>query len=242
MFPDFAVRSTQAELMDGTAYTPEEFDRTLVDLRRVNQYLGGRRALAHHLFPMMKAVAAKEQPVRLLDIGTGSADIPEFIVGWARAAGIKVEFAVLDYNWFAARRARDATLNYPEIVTVQADAMNLPFAEGSFHFVLASLFLHHFQTKDAARLLSGFAHTASEAFVINDLRRHPIAYYSIKILTKLFTNNQMVRHDSAVSVLRGFTAQDIAELKNSSQVRIKVFRRFPYRYILIGESTCPQNL
>jgi ubiquinone/menaquinone biosynthesis C-methylase UbiE len=177
-----------------------------------------------------------------LDIGTGSADIPEFIVEWARSAGIKVEFAVLDYNWFAARKAHEGTAIYPEIATVQADAMNLPFAEGSFHFVIASLFLHHFQTPEAARLLAGFARCASEAIVINDLRRHPIAYYSIKVLTRLFTNNRMVQHDSAVSVLRGFTAKDIAELKSSSKVRMKVFRHFPYRYILIGESTCQQTL
>lgn len=242
MFPDFAVRSTQAELMDGAAYTPEEFDDTLADLRRVNRYLGGRSVLARHLFPMMKVVAAGEQPVRLLDIGTGSADIPEFVVEWSRSAGIKVEFAVLDYNWFAARKARERTVSYPEVVPVQADAMSLPFTEGSFHFVLASLFLHHFQTPDAARLLAGFARCASEAFIINDLRRHPIAYYSIKVLTHLFTNNHMVQHDSAVSVLRGFTAKDIAELESSSKVRMKVFRHFPYRYILIGESTCQQTI
>ncbi|HYE73376.1 MAG TPA: class I SAM-dependent methyltransferase, partial [Blastocatellia bacterium] len=149
MFPDFAIRSTQAELIDGTAYTPEEYDGNLADLRRVNKYLGGRRALAKHLFPMIEKIAQKERTVRLLDIGTGSADIPKFIIDWARGKGIKVEFTVLDYNWLAAHGATIESAGYSEITVVQADAMNLPFADKSFHFVLASLFLHHFETRQA---------------------------------------------------------------------------------------------
>jgi hypothetical protein len=235
MFADFAARSTQAELIDGTAYTPEEFDDSLVDLRRINHYLGGKRALAQHLFPMIEAAAAHEPSVRLLDIGTGSADIPAFVADWARAAGIRLEIAVLDYNRLAALRARAETRSYAEVVTVQADATRLPFAEHSFHFVTASLFLHHFETPQAARLLSGFARTASVAFVVNDLRRHPVAYYSIKALTRLLTRNRLVRHDAAVSVLRSFTEEDVAELAALSKVRLKIFRHFPYRYIVIGE-------
>jgi SAM-dependent methyltransferase len=236
MFADFAARSTQAELIDGADYTPAEFDDSLADLRRVNHYLGGKRALARRLFPLIEAVAAREPVVRLLDVGTGSADLPAFIADWARAAGIRLEVAVLDYNLLAAQRARAETRKYPEIVTVQADATRLPFAERSFHFVTASLFLHHFETPQAARLLAGFARTASMALVINDLRRHPVAYYAIKALTHLLTRNRLVRHDAAVSVLRGFAEEDIVELGALSKVRLKVFRHFPYRYILVGES------
>jgi ubiquinone/menaquinone biosynthesis C-methylase UbiE len=236
LLPDFAARSTRPELIDGTDYTPAEFDDSLADLRRVNKYLGGKRALARHLFPLIEAVAARERAVSLLDVGTGSADIPAFVVEWARGRGIKLQFAVLDYNHLAARKARDETAAYSEIVTVQADATRLPFADRSFHFVTASLFLHHFETPQAARLLSNFARVASVAFIVNDLRRHPAAYYSIMLLTRLFTRNRLVRHDAALSVLRGFAKEDIEELKPSTPGGVKAFRHFPYRYILIGET------
>lgn len=236
MFAQFAQRSNEAELIDGANYELAEFVESLDDLRRVNRYLGGQRALAAHLFPLLQKTAAARDGahLRLLDVGTGSADIPEMIVDWARRQGVPVEFVVLDLNEIAARQARVQTAAYREIKVVRADAMALPFAEGSFDFVLASLFLHHFETAAAARLLRSFARVARVALIINDLRRHPLAYYSIKILTRLFTRNRLVRNDAAVSVLRGFTDRDISELAQAANLRLHTFRHFPYRYILIG--------
>lgn len=232
MFASFAERSNQAELIDGADYTATEYIENLADLRRVNRYLGGRSALTRHLFPMIEAAGLRR--VRLLDIGTGSADIPARIIDWASNHGIEVEFVALDLNEIAVLDARRRTANYPEIQVMRADAMNLPFDDRSFDFALASLFLHHFENQQAAALLKSFARVARVAFIINDLRRHPIAYYSIKLLAQLFTRNRLVRNDSAVSVLRGFTERDIAEIADVSQTELQVFRHFPYRIILVG--------
>ncbi len=233
MFASFAERSNEPELIDGTNYSLEEFVRALADLRRINRYLGGPRALAQHLFPMIEALSSRH--VRLLDVGTGSADIPAMIVEWARARGISIEFVVLDLNAYATREARAQTSSYPEISIVQGDALRLPFAEGSFDFVLASLFIHHFETAEAARLIASFARAARVAVIINDLRRHLIAYYAIKVLTRLFTRNRLVRNDAARSVQRGFTECDIAELALQATVPLRTFRHFPYRFILVGQ-------
>jgi hypothetical protein len=232
MFASFAERSNEAELMDGADYTDAELIENLADLRRVNRYLGGQRALTRHLFPMIEATGRRR--VSLLDVGSGSADIPARIVSWARGRGIEVECVALDMNEIASVEARRQTANRPEIEVVRADAMNLPFEDGSFDFALASMFLHHFESRQAARLIESFARVARVAFIINDLRRHPVAYYSIKLLTRIFTRNRLVRNDSAVSVLRGFTERDIAEISDASRIELQVFRHFPYRFILIG--------
>ena len=232
MFASFAERSNQLELIDGADYTAAEYIENLADLRRVNRYLGGRSALTRHLFPMIEATRLRR--IRLLDVGTGSADIPEQIVGWCADRGVEIEFVALDLNQIAVLDARRQTACHPEIQIVRADAMNLPFDDHSFDFVMASLFLHHFENPQAAALLKSFARVARVAFIINDLRRHPIAYYSIKLLTQLFTRNRLVRNDSAVSVLRGFTERDIAEIGNESRTQLQIFRHFPYRFVLIG--------
>jgi 2-polyprenyl-3-methyl-5-hydroxy-6-metoxy-1,4-benzoquinol methylase len=232
--PNFTIRSNETEIMDGSDYDPAELIESLGDLRRINRWLGGKRALAKHLFRMIKA--SGRQQIRLLDVGTGSADIPEMIVDWARARGVRVEFVVLDLNEVAARAARQHTADYPEIKVVCADALNLPFEDRSFDFVLASLFLHHFESTSAAALLKSFARASRVAFIINDLRRHPLAYYSIKVLTRPFAGGRLVRNDAAVSVLRGFTDTDINEIECAADLQLRTFRHFPYRYILIGQN------
>jgi SAM-dependent methyltransferase len=247
--------------MDGTDYTPDELIENLADLRRVNRCLGGAGALTKHLFPMIEEIVrygergrpdafagrplrqpqlahaprtAPPDRVRLLDVGTGSADIPMKITRWARRRGINIEFVVIDLNEIAARQAQMQTADYPEIRIVRADAMNLPFDDRSFDFVIASLFLHHFDNRQAARLVQSFARLARAAFIINDLRRHPVAYYSIKLLTQIFTGNRLVQNDAAVSVLRGFVERDLEEIARAAGTELQIFRHFPYRYILIG--------
>src|SRR5262245_44856302 len=125
--PNFAERSNEMELIDGDDYELEEYLINLADLRRINRYLDGSRALLRHLFPMIEASGKKQ--VSLLDVGTGSADIPAQIVKWGRARGIKINFVVLDLNEIAAREARLQSAKYPEIKVIRADALRLPFAE-----------------------------------------------------------------------------------------------------------------
>jgi len=236
LLAQFRQRSREPELMDGSDYGREEYLDCLGDLRRVNQYLGGYRSLARHLYPLIRSQARRRQgsPVWLLDIGTGSADIPRVVVDWARGEGIAIRFVVVDLNHLAAREAANQVKHYPEIRSDQANALDLPFVDAGFDFVIASLFLHHFEDESAAGLLRSFARVAREAFVINDLRRHPLAWISIRVLTRLFTRNRLVRHDAAVSVLRGFTDGDLDRITRLAGVRVRVVRHFPYRYIITG--------
>jgi ubiquinone/menaquinone biosynthesis C-methylase UbiE len=232
MFPTFGSRSVERELIDGVDYTAAELLASLSDLRRINRFLGGRRALFKHLLPMIDSLG--QSRIRLLDLGTGSADIPIALVKWARRRGLELEFVVLDNNWLAVEEARRATLSFAEVSIVQADALAPPFRDASFDFVLCSLFLHHFRTDEAARLLTVYSRIARHAVIINDLHRHWFAYYSIKALTALFAS-RLVRNDAALSVLRGFTRRDVDEIAKLAGQHLEIFQHFPYRFALIAD-------
>lgn len=234
----FRERSREPELMDGVDYGLAEYLDCLADLRRVNRYLGGYRSLARHLFPLISRLVAERPvggpPIRLLDIGTGSADIPKVVVDWGRRNGVPVAFVVVDLNHLAAAEAKSQVRDYPEITVLRANALALPFADRSFDFVLASLFLHHFEDELAADLIRSFSRVAGSSFIINDLRRHPLAWLSIRLLTRIFTRNRLVRNDAVVSVERGFTETDLKKIGGLAGVPLRVTRHFPYRYIITG--------
>lgn len=238
MVTRFAQRSSEKELMDGTDYSPEEFSANMADLKKINRHLGGIHALTKHLFPMLDALARSKQKngqtVRLLDVGTGSADIPIEIVRWSRRRHLLLEFVVTDLKDDALCETEKQTKGYQEISVMKADALNLPFPDKSFDFVLASLLLHHLDEQQAVRLLTECARVACGSFIINDLRRHALAYYSIKVLTGLFTSNRLTKNDAAVSVLRAFTERELKAVMQKAGLPPRVFRHFPYRLIAIG--------
>jgi SAM-dependent methyltransferase len=234
LFPNFSRRSADAEIMDGTDFTAEEIRGAYADLRKVNRYLGGTRALLRHLLPLMETLPAR--PVNVLDIGTGSADIPRSIVRAARRKGIEVQVVALDASAHAMRTAKEHLHAFPEIQLVQAHALQWPFADGSFDFVIASEFLHHLSSDDGAAFLHRSRQLARVAFLINDLRRHPLAYYSFWALSRMFSRNRLIRHDGLVSILRGFTADDVRQFQRRPELSgLSVHFHFPYRIVMVGK-------
>jgi len=75
--------------------------------------------------------------------------------------------------------------------------------------VFSSLFCHHFDDQQVAELMKWMKANSRVGFFINDLHRHPFAYYSIKWLTKFFSKSYLVKNDAPLSVLRGFKRKEL---------------------------------
>lgn len=219
------------ELLDAGEGTDEDVARNLADLRRINRFLGGTRVVLNAL----SSFIAEERADRLslLDVGTGSADIPGAVVEWCRERGIASTVCALDLserNLMIARR--DLGVNR-EIEFVRADSLRLPFARRSFDFVTASLFLHHFRDDDVVRLLADFASVANRAIIVNDLVRNMVPYYFARLTGGFLATSYLTRNDGPVSVLRGFTAEELKDLaRRAGLVSFEVKRSFPYRLSL----------
>jgi SAM-dependent methyltransferase len=219
---DLSQRCHDPELMDDTGITGPQVGRALREIGAVNRLLGGASTSLAGLKPFLNG---RRERVRLLDVGTGGADIPVAIARWCRRRRIPIQIVAVDLGRDACRFARALTRDYPEIEICQADVLALPHPPRSFHLAHCAMFLHHFTQNEIARILRGLAGLVREGIVVNDLHRHAFAYHSIRILTRLFSQSRLVRYDAPLSVRRGFRAADLEDL----QTRCK-FPGFRYRW------------
>jgi len=213
-------------------YRPEELEGSLADIRVVNRYLGDMRAMVKYLSLKTGGTTA----FSLLDIATGSADIPAGIAAWARRAGKRAVITGVDINRQTIGIARRRCEGFPEIRLAVADGLDLPFADKSFDFVICSKITHHFTDEEAARLMGGMMRVAKRGYLIMDLRRSWIAWALIYILTRLFTTNRLTRYDGPLSVLRSFTPDELAALARRAGATEFAISREPFwLMVLAGE-------
>jgi SAM-dependent methyltransferase len=243
-------RSLDKEMMDLAANPPGLLEDDLRNLRLLNRYLGGCRSVKKGLVRVM--LQREHSNLHLLDIGTGSADIPAVIERWGRKRGGDIKIVALEAEPTIARvaakliqqrnppfiplyqRGKEGDFYSRAISIVRGDAMALPFVSSSFDFVLASQLLHHFSEEQIVRLLRIWSRVARKAIIVSDLLRHPIPYHGIRILTRLFTRNIMTRTDAPLSIRRAFTLAEWRELFSRAAIGpFEILPVFPFRMVAI---------
>jgi 2-polyprenyl-3-methyl-5-hydroxy-6-metoxy-1,4-benzoquinol methylase len=198
-------------------YSQSEYAGSLADIRKVNSFLGDNRAVLKFFSTLLSGIAVSgERVVRVLDIATGSADIPVAIVKWARRRGIKVKVTAVDINPLAIREAVAVTRAFPEITVAVADGFLLPFEDASFDIILCVKTLHHLSAEETVRLLKEMDRVAAFVYIILDLRRSWIAWLLISILVRIFSQNRLTRHDGPLSVLRSYTVPELDSLADGA--------------------------
>lgn len=195
--------------MDDPDVDPAELARSLAFIRGVNRRLGGRAALLSHL---QRWSASWSGPVTLLDVATGSADLPLAACEWARREGHDLRVTGIDLHERTLDEARRLTSGEPAIDLSRVDALRLEetFGPGSFDYVHAGLFLHHLEDADIVRVLTGMLRVARRGVIWNDLVRSRAGLLVIHVLT--IGRPLIIRHDARVSVRAGFTRDEAMEL------------------------------
>lgn len=231
-------RIYEEEKLDAGEGTDKDVARNLADLRRINRFLGGRKVILRAISSCVDGASLKK--LSLLDVGTGSADIPMAVGADCRRRGLESFIAAVDISERNLRVSRSQLNVSTDIHLVQADSLNLPFASRSFDFVTASLFLHHFRDEDVVRLLADFERIAKRAVIINDLVRNLVPYYFTRISGPILAWSFLTRSDAPVSVLRGFTPGEMKELASRAGLKdVQVRRLFPYRLSLVADVRSP---
>jgi len=221
-------RSHEKELMDLAGNSPELLADDLRNLRLLNRYLCGSRSVMVALERALRREPLKR--ISLLDLGTGSGDIPAAICAWTKRRNVAASIVGIDADPITVGIAAKRMKQRADIEIIQCDAAALPFTPGSFDFVVASQFLHHFSEARIIDLLKQWAKLARRGIVISDLVRHPLAYHGIGLLTKLTTRNIMTLTDAPLSVRRAFTFKEWRELFRQADIgAVEMFSVFPFR-------------
>jgi SAM-dependent methyltransferase len=191
------------EVLDDPATDPAVRARSLRDVRRSNALLGGRRAMLAEITRVLPTLGAHAS---LLDVGTGLADIPHAARRLAARQRVTLTtFGVDEAETLA--RVTSRTLDG----SICADARALPFPDSSIDVVTCSQVLHHFEDAAIPHVLRELHRVARRRVIVSDLRRSWLAACGFWLACWPLGFHEVTRHDGVVSVLRGFTAEELSE-------------------------------
>lgn len=215
-------RNVRPEFVDDSSVSPADLDYIMTYLRGLNRRLGGVEALLSNL-RRWSADWSPGATIRLLDVATGTADLPLEASRWARAAGFDLRIAAVDLNPATLELARRHIGGQPGIELLQCDARSLlsRFEPGSFDYVHSGQFLHHLADADIVTVLRVMNALCTRGLVWNDLMRSRRGY----AVTWLFTlgRKRVLRHDACASIRAGFTADEARALASRAGLEGAVY-------------------
>jgi SAM-dependent methyltransferase len=219
---------TVRELMDVEQPVSAELEKDLANLVTLNRLFGSHSLVLDFLRPRL----APGRRWRMLDLATGSGDIPRTIARWAKKSGVDVHIDAVDQQASTLEIARRLSTDFPNIAFHQGDIRE--FGAGStWDIVLCSLALHHFSEDDATRVLRHAAALAGHSVLVADLRRCAAGTFGVDLLTAVWMREPMTRTDARISVRRAFSFAEFAALaRRAGWADFHHARRFCFRQAL----------
>jgi 2-polyprenyl-3-methyl-5-hydroxy-6-metoxy-1,4-benzoquinol methylase len=230
---NFKQRSYEKELLDGEGIPFADIAQTMRELNTINTLLGG------HAITLagFKKIAKDKREITVCEIGCGGGDNLVAIVNYCEEKQIKIHCIGIDYNseCIAFAKQNEQLKNNTQFIC--SDYAQVYF-ENNPDIIFSSLFCHHF-TDDALVLqLKWMEQNAELGFFINDLQRHWLAYYLIKILTQAFSKSYLVKNDACLSVARGFIKKDWENLFSKAGIRhYQIQWKWAFRYLILKEQS-----
>nr|WP_295923528.1 methyltransferase domain-containing protein [uncultured Dyadobacter sp.] len=224
----FEVRSLQKELLDREDIPKNDLFQNLRELDFINYWLGGYNIS----FDALKKVLKKGRAFTVVDIGCGGGDTLKRIARWNRKAGFDLRLYGIDLKSdcieYATRNLQDE-----QVALIHDDYRNAARHLPNIDIIHACLFCHHLYDEQLSGLVQ-FAMQQRAVLVINDLERHALAHYSIKLLTNLFSKSYLVKNDAPLSVLRGFKKKEWLDILRSAGAKhFTVKNKWAFRHEVI---------
>jgi len=207
------------EILDGPLDDLHELADNLRDLRRSNRLLGGARQSRLAIGRLVDGL----EPLTLIDVGCGGADIPVMLLADAARAGRELHVTAIDERSEvieAARIARPGIGTVAGLDLVVGDGRSIPYPDGAFDIAHTSLVVHHLDPADAVALLREMARVSRRGVVVNDLVRGRLYLAGAWLLSHLVSGNRLSRNDAPLSVRRAYSRDELRTLVDEAGLRI----------------------
>jgi hypothetical protein len=195
------------EMMDRAEPPAAELERDLERIRQLNLWFGSY----HLVMTFIRRWIKPRDKLRIVDLATGSGDIPRLIVDYTRTIDASVEIDAVDRQPATLEAARKLSTEYPDISYREANILEWN-PDRQYDIALCSLALHHFSNDDATRLLRGCREMSKQFVLVSDLRRNLFLTLGVYFLTAAVFREPMTRYDSRLSVTRAFSFSEMREL------------------------------
>lgn len=225
------TRHYTPELLDDERVPFADIQQNMKELNIINTYLGGHSITINGLEKILPSGTPKKE-ITICEIGCGGGDNLLAIAKWCNSKNIAAHFIGIDIKpaciEFAKKQCTAITANW-----ITADYLQVCFDHQQPDIIFSSLFCHHFKEEELVTMLQWMKANAAYGFFINDLHRHTLAYYSIKMLTTLFSKSYLVKNDAPLSVARGFKRNEwIALLHRAHITNYSLQWKWAFRYLI----------
>ncbi len=228
----FNSRSEKTEIMDDLNCAGEVVDQTLRELETINRWLGGNSITIDGIRKLLPVQG--NQPVEIVDLGCGGGDMLIEIARYGRKKNFPLKLIGIDANPHIIEFAKRNCEAYPEIEFLAMDIFSSEFKELRFDVAIATLVTHHFESTSLSQLCVTLQRQSKLGVVINDLHRHWLAYYSIKVLTLAFSKSSMVKYDAPLSVLRSFKKKEWLQILHQGGItNYSITWKWAFRWQLV---------
>ncbi len=226
------ARVDEPEDIDDPAQPFAELERSMRDVALTNRLFGGTQTILSHVSRLLRDIPAGSS-VRILDIATGSGDIPRALQGWGRRRGLNLTVVAVDNHAGMLQMARETA---PDLHLAQADALALPFAPRSFDLALCALAFHHLGFEASARLLAVMDALTTRGFVVSDLRRDRPTLWGVQASMAALRVHPFTRHDAPASVRRAFTPPEYRKMVGLAGIQnVRLYAHWYFRIALVQD-------
>jgi len=199
--------------MDSPDLPEREHIAALAGLARINRSTGVAAAIYRRIRRYARELG---RPIRLLDIATGSGDMP---IHWARQSrrdgitihctGVDISPTAIAYATQAAKQSR------VDVQFLQRDVLADRLPTG-FDVVTCGLFIHHLSEPQIVHLLAAMRAVASHGVIVCDIERSRLNLACVWVLAHAVSRSGIVHRDAVRSVKASLTREEFCSLAQAA--------------------------